>query len=158
MDRFAARLESRQRPFYRKVPYAVRIAAMVCLVAASSILVYEQVRRGEPLKTNRVDIVMEELMDAEFYYTSLISEKYNAIERFTSDDPEQQKMLMEEMEAMDRMFNALREDLQANPGDERIIHAMVSHYEMKLEVMTQILMQLENVKQSTNNQHEKTEI
>jgi hypothetical protein len=157
MERFAGRLERPRRTFLRRIPQAVRIAAMVCLVAVTSILVYEQLDQSD---TGRVsDMLMQELNDVEFYYTSLIREKTRAIDRFTSNDPEHNRMLMAELESMDRMLSALQKDLQASPSDERIIHAMISHYEMKLDVMTQILNQLKNVKQVTKNEKdEDTEV
>ena len=102
---------------------------------------------------------MNELSEAEFYFTSLIREKHDAIDRFTSSNTEQNSILMKEFENMDQMLKSLQDDLQTNPTDERVIHAMISHYELKLEVMSQILRQLENIKRATNsNNYEKTEI
>ena len=51
---------------------------------------------------------------------------------------------------MDSLMKQLQRDLKTNPGDERIINAMISHYQMKLGVMNQILDQLENI----NNNHQ----
>ncbi len=149
MERFSLRLGG--QTFIYRIPRAVRIAALLCLVAASSILLYEQLDSPGAGSVSEMNSAMKELTDAKFYYTSLIQEKYRAIDDFTSDDPEHNRILMTELEGMDRMFTALQEDLQTSPSDERIVHAMISHYELKLDVMSQILQQLENVKQVTNN-------
>ena len=158
MDRFAGKLGRQHRSLITRIPYAVRVAAMIFLVAASSILVYEQFTQRNYGNISDVD-VMNELSEAEFYFTSLIREKHDAIDRFTSSNTEQNSILMKEFENMDQMLKSLQDDLQTNPTDERVIHAMISHYELKLEVMSQILRQLENVKQSTNsNNYENPEI
>ena len=136
MERFAAKLGRKRGTFLARIPQAVRIAAMVCLVAATSILVYEQLDQRNAESVSELDGAMQELYDAEFYYTGLIREKARAIDCFTSSDPEHNRMLMAELESMDRMLKALQMDLKASPSDERIIHAMISHYELKLDVMT----------------------
>ena len=159
MDRFAGKLGRQRKSLFSRIPYAVRVAAMVFLVAASSILVYEQVTQKIHGSISDLDVRMKELSEAEFYFASLIQEKHDAIDRYTSSDPEQNKILMNELETMDRMLKSLQDDLQTNPTDERIIHAMITHYELKLEVMSQIIRQLENIKQVTNNSnYENTEI
>ena len=59
-------------------------------------------------------------------------------------------MIIHELSEMDSLMKQLQRDLKTNPGDERIINAMISHYQMKLGVMNQILDQLENI----NNNHQ----
>lgn len=151
MERFAMKLGKQPVSLISGIPYIVRVAALVFLVAASSLLVYEQITQRSRGSLSNADIRMKELSDARFYFTSLIQEKYDAIDRFTRSDPEQNHILMKELGSMDRMLKSLQEDLLTYPADERVIHAMISHYELKLEVMSQIIKQLENVKQATNN-------
>jgi hypothetical protein len=100
----------------------------------------------------------DEFNEAESYYTSLIQDKYQEIDRLDMDDPKQKEMLMTELEEMDRLFQSLQKDLQANPRDERVINAMISHYQLKLEVMSQIIKQLEKVNQLNKTYHEGKDI
>ena len=67
---------------------------------------------------------------------------------------------MVELEEMDRLFHSLQKDFQSNPTDQRVINAMISHYQLKLEVMSQIIRQLEEVNQVNNKykNHEGKEI
>ena len=46
---------------------------------------------------------------------------------------------------MDNMYEELQKDLKANPNDERVINAMIEHYQRKVEVMNYILSQLKEV-------------
>ncbi len=161
MARFREKLSPVRVPLYARIPSWLRIAAVLLLVAASSILVYEQARkfyisRQQPLQ----EIIPGEFFEARIYYTSLINEKYSEIDRLNSSDPDRNDMLLKELEEMDILFKSLMKDLQANPSDERVLSAMIAHYQIKLEIMGQIIQQLEkaNTINSTLKSHENTEV
>ncbi len=46
---------------------------------------------------------------------------------------------MSEMKGMDSVYVQLQHELKANPNDERIINAMIEHYQTKVEIMSYIL-------------------
>ncbi len=161
MDRFRKKLYPEHASVYARIPYWVKIAAILLLVAVSSVLIYEQaqryyISRQQPLE----EIIPGEYQDAQFYYTSLIKKKYTEINSLDISDPEGKKILLNELKEMDQLFQSLLKDLQTNPSDERVLSAMISHYQTKLEVMGQIIQQLENVNKinSTLKSHENTEI
>jgi hypothetical protein len=49
-------------------------------------------------------------------------------------------------------------DLQANPGDDRVINALIRHYQLKLEVLDQIILQLNQIKSETEPEHENANV
>ena len=69
-------------------------------------------------------------------------------------------MLTSEIKSMDSVYVRLQTELKANPGDERIISAMIEHYQTKLEVMTYIVNQLQSLSSENQNagKNENTEI
>jgi uncharacterized protein (DUF305 family) len=67
------------------------------------------------------------------------------------NNPEQQRELKKEMKSMDSVYIQLQKDLKANPDDERIINAMIEHYQTKVEVMTYILNQLKAIRNENQN-------
>jgi hypothetical protein len=77
-----------------------------------------------------------------------------------SGNPEQKIMLKKEMESMDSVYIQLQKELKANPNDERIINAMIEHYQTKLEVMSFIVNQLKAIRNENQNsvKHENTSI
>lgn len=161
MKRFREKLSPVRVPVYARIPYWLRVAAVLLLVAVSSILIYEQGRKYYTSRQNPLqEIIPGEFLEARIYYTSLINEKYSEIDRLNSSDPVRNELLLEELEEMDRLFKSLMRDLQANPSDERVLSAMITHYQMKLEVMGQIIQQLEEANKinSTLKSHEKTEV
>ena len=52
-----------------------------------------------------------------------------------NNNSEQKEMLINEMKSMDSVYVSLQKELKANPNDERIINAMIEHYQTKIEVM-----------------------
>ncbi len=63
-------------------------------------------------------------------------------------------MLEKEMKSMDSVYVQLQKDLKANPDDERIINAMIEHYQTKVEVMSYILNQLKELRNENINTRE----
>jgi hypothetical protein len=55
---------------------------------------------------------------------------------------------------MDSTYVSLQKELKANPNDERIINAMIEHYQTKLEVMTYIVNQLKTIRDGNLNKSE----
>jgi lipid II:glycine glycyltransferase (peptidoglycan interpeptide bridge formation enzyme) len=70
------------------------------------------------------------------------------------NNPEQKKMLEKEMKSMDSIYVQLQKDLKANPDDERIINAMIEHYQTKVEVMNYIINQLKVIRNENQNTSE----
>jgi hypothetical protein len=67
------------------------------------------------------------------------------------NNPEQKVMLEKEMKNMDSVYVQLQKDLKANPDDERIINAMIEHYQTKVEVMNYIINQLKVIRNENQN-------
>lgn len=160
MERFEQKLLKRHtRSLFSRIPYAVKVAAVLLFVALSSILIYEQARiYYQNQRVLSLRDISDEFGEAEYYYISLINDKYEEIDRLNNDDPKQKEILMNELQEMDRLFHSLQHDFQANPTDERVINAMISHYQLKLEVMSQIINQLEQVNKVNKIDHEDKEI
>ncbi|MCK4464861.1 MAG: hypothetical protein KAU83_04045, partial [Bacteroidales bacterium] len=73
----------------------------------------------------------------------MVNLKYNELDQMDFEsDSLQKEILLNELADMDLIYNNLKEELQTNPNDERIINAMIEHYQLKLEVMNHILHQL----------------
>ena len=59
---------------------------------------------------------------------------------------------------MDSTYITLQKELKANPNDERIINAMIEHYQTKLDVMTYIVNQLKTIRNDNQNKKENEKI
>jgi hypothetical protein len=141
----------------------LKIAAIFVLVAMSSLWIIDNFFT-ESTSPQGVSLseVSPELREVEIYYTSMINEKYSEIKSIDLNSDETQKdMLLKELDEMNSVYNSLKLELKNSPSNERIINAMIQYYQMKAEVMEQILGQLKELETSTTlktTQNETTEI
>jgi len=98
------------------------------------------------------------VMEADLYYTSQVDERYNEISSFNFNDPEEKALLLDELKDLESYHQQLMKELEANPDDDRVVSAMIRHYQMKLEVMDQIITQLNQVKSEISEKDEKESI
>jgi len=141
--------------------YILRAAVVAILVVLSGLWVFENFYT----KTNEKGIALSEVSpeygEVEMYYTHLVNQRYSEINQCQYLDSTQKTILMHELTEMDSIYDNLKRDLKTNPNDERVINAMIQHYQLKVEVMNQILQQLQQVKninQQKSVKNESTEI
>lgn len=157
MERFQYKLQQRlhpAKPIKSIVPYLLRAAVVTVLITLSSLWTWEHFIRPE---NNRMSLgdVSPQYREVENYYmhqVSMMEEEIVSVD-FNSN-PQQKDMLLTEMKSMDSAYIQLQKELKANPDDERIINAMIEHYQTKVEVMTFILNQLKSIRNGNLNTHE----
>lgn len=151
MERFRMKLQKRFGGTPKKsiVPYLLRAAVVTLLITLSSLWTWEHFLRRD---SNRMTLgeVSPQYREMENYYVSQVSLMQNEISTIDPGTPSQKKMLTTEMKSMDSAYIQLQKDLKLNPNDERIINAMIEHYQTKVEVMTFILNQLKSIRKNEN--------
>jgi hypothetical protein len=163
-DRFLFKLSHRQpgkRTF--RVSFILKVAVILLLVCLSSLWIYEkisQVHSGS--RQYALGQVSPEYREVEIYFTSLINTRVEQLNKFDfSEDSTAKAMLIKELVVMDAVYDSLQNELKKYPSDQRIIDAMITHYEMKVEVLNRILDQLKTIKSvnpANNTDHENTKI
>jgi hypothetical protein len=155
LERFNSKLEMRFHKIVivkrSIVPYLLRAAVVTLLVTLSSLWTWDHFIRSD---RNRMALgdVSPQYREVENYYLHQVNLMESEAGNMTlSNNPEQQQMLKKEMRSMDSVYVQLQKDLKANPNDERIINAMIEHYQTKLEVMTFIVNQLKAVRNGNQN-------
>lgn len=163
-DRFSDKLKSQPQKG-GGIPWLtyLKAASIAILVLFSSLWVYETFM-NKPGADKGISLgeISPEYREVEVYYTSMVNARYDEIDHCVfPEDSLQKEILKKELSDMDSIFVNLQIEFQVNPTDDRVIHAMIDHYEYKLEVMNQILDQLkqlniQELKNDTN--HEKANI
>lgn len=141
--------------------YVLKAAVVAILVVLSGLWVYDNINETKINKGIALSEISPEYGEVEMYYTQLVNQKYGEIKQSTSLDSLQKEILVHELNNMDSIYENLKKDLTANPNDKRVINAMIQHYQLKVEVMNQILNQLQQVQNTNNNKienYESTEI
>ena len=119
----------------------MKIAAAIIVCAIITVAAFKEVR----LLHSDLDQVFAapeypELIEAEHYYTSQLDAYYGKLQslRFNNDKAEK-KQVLNELAEMDKQVRSMKKDLKQNPDDERIVHAIINYYQVKLELMDMII-------------------
>jgi len=142
-ERFEEKLKEfnkKKRSF--KIGYLLKAAVVAILVVLSGLWVFDNVN----FRVNKgiaLSEISEEYGEVEMYYTQLVNQKYQEIGQFQFMDSSQKVILMKELSQMDSIYENLKHDLTTNPSDQRVINAMIQHYQLKVEVINHILNQLQ---------------
>jgi len=156
-ERFTRKLEMRFHAGSIKrsiVPYLLKAAVVTLLVTLSSLWTWDHFIRPDRSRMTLGD-VSPQYREVENYYIHQVNLMESEIGSITlSGDPEQREMLNAELRSMDSVYVQLQKELKANPDDERIINAMIEHYQTKLDVMTFIVNQLKTIRNENENENE----
>ena len=156
LDRFNWKLEKRMHSVATRksiVPYLLRAALVTLLVTLSSLWTWDHFIRSD--KGMALGQVSPQYREVENYYVHQVGLIEGEIKNANfGDNPSQKAELEKELNSMDSTYVQLKKELKANPNDERIITAMIEHYQTKLEVMNFILDQLKAIRSDNQNKHE----
>jgi hypothetical protein len=161
LERFNVKLERRFQaaPVKRSiVPYLLRAAVVTLLITLSSLWTWDHfIRTGSSRMT--LGQVSPQYKEVESYYVHQVNLMEGEIVNVDlKNNPEQKTLLLKEMKSMDSTYVSLQKELKANPNDERIINAMIEHYQTKLEIMTYIVNQLKTIRNDNQNKKENEKV
>ena len=161
LERFNRKLEKKFQVNTIKrsiVPYLLKAAVVTLLITLSSLWTWDHfIRTGSTRMT--LGQVSPQYKEVENYYVYQVNLMEGEIVNVDlKNHPNQKAMLMKEMHSMDSTYISLQKELKANPNDERIINAMIEHYQTKLDVMTYIVSQLKSIKNVNQNKKENEKV
>jgi hypothetical protein len=150
LERFDSRLSVfvQRRQHHRRNLF-LRVAAIFLLGAVityAAIREFGTIINGNGNGYNTASAV--ELNEAELFYTKQLGIYYDKIQnlRFNNDATEKKKVL-DELSEMDKQVQTMKQDLKQNPDDERVVHAIINFYQLKIEMMDMII---DRAQQTTN--------
>jgi hypothetical protein len=140
------------------VPYLLRAAVVTLLITLSSLWTWDHfIRPGSSRMT--LGQVSPQYKEVENYYVHQVNLMEGEIVNVDlKNNPEQKALLLNEMKSMDSTYVSLQKELKANPNDERIINAMIEHYQTKLDVMSYIVSQLKTIRNDNQNKKENEKV
>jgi hypothetical protein len=119
----------------------LRIAAVAVLSVFISYMAFKEFGLIDQQLNNRTSgMLNQELNEAEQFYTSQLSIYYIKIQKLCfNNDQAEKKQVLQELSAMDDQVQLMKHDLKQNPDDERIVHAIINFYQVKIELMDVII-------------------
>jgi len=141
-NRFVNRL--RRQETFRSISFRntiIKIAAIFISVAIISTVMFTALRSwNQKLEALSMSYLNNELVEAEEYYAVQLDVYYKEIDQmgFPGSYSEKAKIL-KELDEMDIFIREMKNDLKNNPDNELIINAIINYYQLKLEMMEQII-------------------
>lgn len=156
LDRFNWKLEKRLHSNATRrsiVPYLLRAAVVTVLITLSSLWTWDHFIRAD--KGMTLGDVSPQYKEVENYYVHQVNYMEGELKNVDfGNSPDQKAELQKELKGMDSTYVQLQKELKANPSDERIINAMIEHYQTKVEVLSYIIGQLKVIRNGNQNKHE----
>lgn len=130
----------------KNIFYWLKLAAVAVIVITLSVFSYLEIISGDVGNTaNDVSLsdVSAEYKEVEEYYKTELETKITELNQLQCDKGSLPKdEIMNEFKSIDNLYNSLKKDLKKNQGNQQIINAMINCYQMKVEVLEQIINQV----------------
>ena len=139
-----------------------RAAAVAVIFVSSFIFIDHLVEKNSDnvlaeteMENAEGDAVYQELLEAEFYYTSQIEQRREEFYQLAGNNPMLRDEVNMELSELDNIFRELKEDLNDNADNEEVVVAMIQNYRLKLEILEEMLLQLNSAKDNKKNHENK---
>ncbi|GET25481.1 hypothetical protein [Prolixibacter sp. NT017] len=166
-ERFQNRLAQAEGKTKRKKLFVSRFSrvaavAIILLLSANLVMYWFHPAQDQSQAVNQTEEVPGEFNEAQLYYTARINDGISQLQKMANqgvESPKEVKEIQKELTEMDSLYRNLQKELKVNPGDERILNAMIEHYQTKLAIINTILNDLKNASiQKKSSSHENVQI
>lgn len=128
-------------------------------IAASIVLCFSIFTIMQQQEPELMDLasVSPELSQTQSFFTTAIEQELSALEAQRS--PETEEMIydaMRELKILEGEYESLKIDLTESGNDKRVIYAMISNFQNRIDVLKTVIEHIEEVKNLKNNQNENT--
>ena len=148
-ERFLAKLKTQSsesstpvgKPFYYWKPLLSIAASLVICIS-----VFTFINSNNKMKD--LASVSPKMSETETFFTTAISEELLKLN--DAKTPETENLIndvMKQMKVLENDYESLRMELTNNGDDKRIIYAMISNFQTRIDLLKNVLETIENVKQ-----------
>ena len=150
-DRFTERLSQIEKSRISK-PWIFLLKVASVLIIGFAVT-YVAIHEFTILKNNTAGSfsgsATPELNEAIQYYSAQLDINYNKIQKLRfNNDQNEKKQVLEELSEMDKQVQSMKKDLRQNPDDERVVHAIINFYQVKIEMTDMIIARTQQATQS----------
>ncbi|SFZ94347.1 hypothetical protein SAMN05428642_104105 [Flaviramulus basaltis] len=124
---------------------------------AASIVIIITIFISTPKQKTSSDLasVSPKMAEAQDFFTLTINDELNKLNSEAS--PEVQGLINDallQIKKLEENYNSLKTDLQESGDDNRVIYAMISNFQNRIDILQNTLNQIKNVKQLKNSSNE----
>ncbi|WP_209405487.1 hypothetical protein [Pseudozobellia sp. WGM2] len=131
-----------QRTVFWQKP--MNIAAAILVIGTLSIFMFPF---EKPIE-EQVAEISPEVSKTEFYFTSLIEQQIDKLEKENS--PETKRLVedaMLQLEKLEKNYTQLEDDLLNGGNSKLILSAMIKNFQTRIDLLQEVLDKIENIKQ-----------
>lgn len=148
-ERFLAKLNSADADVTQTKSGLFKLWKPVMAVAATIVLCFSLITiLHEPDKANDLASVSPEMAKTQDFFTSTITNELNKLNKERT--PETKALIddaLKQMEILEKNYESLKKDLAESGDDKRVIYAMISNFQNRIDVLQNVMERIEDVKQ-----------
>ena len=159
-ERFLDRLDAPEkssgasggRSWWRQLSVAATIAL---LLSASVFLFRSEPSLSEPSLQEQVAEISPEASETSRYFAGLVSRQVTQLQEMSS--PETQPLIedaLRQLEQLDADYMKMERDLVAGGNSKMILSAMIQNFQTRIDLLEEVMLRVEEVKQFKNENHE----
>lgn len=119
------------------------LAAMILVVLSVAITIGIKSQFG----ANELADKRNSFKDQQMHFASLIEEKKDSLEVFSSMNPELYKQFVVDLQQLDRDYLQLQEQLKTSPNQQVVVRAMIKNLEIRASMLSQQLQVFNHVRE-----------
>lgn len=151
-NRFEKKLKQKKATPIKKIN-----RSFLLLPIAASILLFIGIWIGKNYSNNGLELasISPKMEETQSYFLTTIQKELETIELERNSDTEQLiNDALLQLNKLKTQYNQLTLELKESAEDKRIIYAMISNFQQRIELLKSLLAQIENVKQLKKQQNE----
>ena len=152
--RFLDKLIEAEKPSVIRLNWwkSLSIAASIAvLIAVGSTLL-----KANPSESDLAS-VSPEMMQTQSFFTTTINEELQTLKSLTSPEA---KVLVDDaltqIDVLEKQYAGLKKDLVISGNDKRVIYAMISNFQNRIDLLQQVIEKIEEIKNLKANRDETT--
>ena len=155
-ERFLSKLKNQNSGTITPTSGKVNFWKPFLSIAASVLLCLSLITLLKPSeKIKDLASVSPEMSQAQSFFTTAISEELLKLnEAKTPDTAKLIEDAMKQMEILEKEYESLKIDLTNSGDDKRVIYAMISNFQTRIDLLKSVMETIENVKQLKKNNNE----
>ncbi|MFD1096180.1 DUF4179 domain-containing protein [Salegentibacter chungangensis] len=158
-DRFMEKLKATQQKAPQRSSKVRSLWAPFIGVAAAVALAFllfgNAINTGVMAKSGDLASVSPEMKETQNFYTNLIEAELHTLQE--EKTPETEVIVedaLAQMEKLETEYSKLKKDLLKSGKDKRVIYAMISNFQQRIDLLKNVLEQIENIKNLKTQQNE----
>lgn len=149
--RFLEKLEASKTVFYKKPVYRIAMGIAASILLMISVFTITQTTP----ESRDLASVSPELAQTQNFFTLTINEELKKLNQ--AKTPETEALIqdaLKQMEILETDYESLKTDLIESGDDKRVIYAMISNFQNRIDILKTVLEQIESIKLLKNNSNE----